>query len=1629
MATKVATKGAGAAPTVEQIQSDIITQLANQYWAPYSTVPRAAYNPKVIEDVYRKEILGTKFSIRRVMLLEFSQYLENYLWPNYSPDKATKAHIISIIAMVNEKFRERVPAWESFKSKPDNFAAFFRHVLQTGLQDDDDISYKERTALIAFLIHCFNSLGEDLIREQVQRLVSLPIWINILPGRREAIFRQNHKYKKFWNVVKKNDLKLSESEKTNVEFDRRFLSNHMEKFCEVLESIDVKGLDDSSCPICILKVEVEEDKIHYCERFLELMIDLEAQLPTRRFFNTVMDDAHLVIKASLSALTQREDGKLFLQVCSHLQFTEQKLILKVGVASTITNLIMMNLRKQLASAETLYNKVCSHLQFTEQSPEQKLILKVGVASTITNLIMMNLRKQLASAETLYNKLLDMLKFYAGFEINEQTGEALTDTEMMIMHYDRITSLQKAAFSNFPELNRFALSNVANIDTRETLMKHFEPLSSEKLHEIGAHLNLLEKPDKENKTTHDEKILRELLISYHERRKSQLESLNAMPLYPTEDVIWDENIVPMEYFSGEGCLALPKLNIQFLTLHDYLLRNFNLFRLESTYEIRQDIEDSVSRMRPWKAEDGSTYFGGWARMAQPIVSFSVVEVAKPNIGENHPSRVRADVNINLNLRTMIRTEWENLRKHDVAFLITVRPPHPIGTRYKHNEHFIPQVGLTYVRGCEVEGMLDENGHLIEEGPEPKPNLPGDTRTFRVWLDPNQYQEDMTATMNGHEDVYDSFNIIMRRKPKENNFKAVLETIRDLMNTECVVPDWLHDIILGYGDPGAARYINMPNQILELDWNDTFLNLDHLKASFPDYKIQVKSDNDGVGIRPPFKLTFPPCKKSGQKRKLDESDNPVDDPDNTIIVEAHVIPNRGPYPYNQPKRNQVAFTPTQIEAVRAGMQPGLTMVVGPPGTGKTDVAVQIISNLYHNFPDQRTLIVTHSNQALNQLFEKIMALDIEERHLLRLGHGEEALETEKDFSRYGRVNYVLAQRLELLAEVGRLQDSLGVPGDVSYTCETAGHFFLYQVLSRWEEFLSKVKPQDGQEGNAEKVKELFPFNKFFENAPQPVFKGRNYDEDMDIAEGCFRHIRKIFQQLEEFRAFELLRSGTERSRYLLVKEARIIAMTCTHAALKRRDLAEVGFQYDNILMEESAQILEIETFIPLLLQNPEDGYNRLKRWIMIGDHHQLPPVIKNMAFQKFSNMEQSLFTRFVRLGVPTVDLDAQGRARPNICSLYNWRYKKLGDLPHVMMWPEYRVANPGFFFDYQLIDVQNFNGVGESEPNPFFYQNLAEAEYAVGLFMYMRLQGYAAEKITILTTYNGQKHLIRDVINQRCGNNPLIGRPHKVTTVDRYQGQQNDYVLLSLVRTKAVGHLRDVRRLVVAMSRARLGLYIFARVSLFQNCFELSAAFTQLTARPLKLYLAPQERYPTQRKQDESPQGPPLIMKDMPQMAKFVYDFYREKVHSIIAQHGIQGDNPNYWRVTITASSSKADCTTGRRKVTSSDIYEHKDYVAISIQIESGLNQLCDLTQSLVHLHKCDSLGFDPRGFQKPGDTKQFVEREQRRYDQTRTEEHPGVDSDSEDEAAGGELQNTETAPSKEEKSDDKETDMEKAESCQ
>ncbi|KAK7856869.1 rna helicase aquarius [Quercus suber] len=422
----------------------------------------------------------------------------------------------------------------------------------------------------------------------------------------------------------------------------------------------------------------------------------------------------------------------------------------------------------------------------------------------------------------------------------------------------------------------------------------------------------------------------------------------------------------------------------------------------------------------------------------------------------------------------------------------------------------------VRGCEIIEVRDEEGTLMndftgrikrDEWKPPK----GELRTVTVALDTAQYHMDVSnIAEKGADDVYGTFNILMRRKPKENNFKAILESIRDLMNEYCIVPDWLHNVFLGYGNPSAAQWTNMPDLLEMVDFKDTFLDADHLK------------DNGSENLQPmpPFRIRLPKTQKGGSHALTGNKISGVDSADgvnmeDTLIVEAYTPPDPGPNPQDQPKQNSVRFTPTQIGAIISGIQPGLTM-------GKTDTAVQILNVLYQNCPSQRTLIITHSNQALNDLFEKIMQRDVPAHYLLRLGQGEQELATDLDFSRQGRVNAMLVQRLELLGEVERLARSLQLPEDVGYTCETAGYFWLLHVYSHWEQFLAACAEN---EDKPTFVKDHFPFKEFFSDTPHPIFMGESFEKDMRAAKGCFRHLKTMFQELEECRAFELLKSTAD------------------------------------------------------------------------------------------------------------------------------------------------------------------------------------------------------------------------------------------------------------------------------------------------------------------------------------------------------------------------------------------------------------------------------------------------------------------------------------------------------------------------
>ena len=110
-----------------------------------------------------------------------------------------------------------------------------------------------------------------------------------------------------------------------------------------------------------------------------------------------------------------------------------------------------------------------------------------------------------------------------------------------------------------------------------------------------------------------------------------------------------------------------------------------------------------------------------------------------------------------------------------------------------------------------------------------------------------------------------------------------------------------------------------QIKTVDFNDTFLSFDHLRHSFPRYDVKVENQTSDdvkneVKLIPPFRVTF---------NEGSETEKP------SIGVEPVVKEKRGPYSFNAPKKNNIPFTPTQVEAIRSGINPGLTLIVGPPG----------------------------------------------------------------------------------------------------------------------------------------------------------------------------------------------------------------------------------------------------------------------------------------------------------------------------------------------------------------------------------------------------------------------------------------------------------------------------------------------------------------------------------------------------------------------------------------------------------------------------------------------------------------------------------------------------------------------------
>lgn len=113
-----------------------------------------------------------------------------------------------------------------------------------------------------------------------------------------------------------------------------------------------------------------------------------------------------------------------------------------------------------------------------------------------------------------------------------------------------------------------------------------------------------------------------------------------------------------------------------------------------------------------------------------------------------------------------------------------------------------------------------------------------------------------------------------------------------------------------------------------------------------------------------------------------------------------------------------------------------------------------------------------------------------------------------------------------------------------------------------------------------------------------------------------------------------------------------------------------------------------------------------------------------------------------------------------------------------------------------------------------------------------------------------------------------------------------IILSLTRTSRVGYLRDIRRLTVALSRARLGLYILGRREVFEACYELREAFQILLQRPDKLALVTGELWPSTRviaDENKAAAGGTLAnevaMEGVEHLGQYVYEMTKTKLQQL------------------------------------------------------------------------------------------------------------------------------------------------------
>ncbi|KAG8185046.1 hypothetical protein JTE90_017067 [Oedothorax gibbosus] len=270
--------------------------------------------------------------------------------------------------------------------------------------------------------------------------------------------------------------------------------------------------------------------------------------------------------------------------------------------------------------------------------------------------------------------------------------------------------------------------------------------------------------------------------------------------------------------------------------------------------------------------------------------------------------------------------------------------------------------------------------------------------------------------------------------------------------------------------------------------------------------------------------------------------------------------------------------------------------------------------------------------------------------------------------------------------------------------------------------------------------------------------------------------------------------------ICQKADVVGMTTTGASKYRQIVQQLNPKV--VIVEEAAEILESHIVTSLA-----PGTQHV---ILIGDHQQLRPNPTVHLLAVKYNLNVSLFERMIENGINCHQLSIQHRMRPEIASLISPHiYENLENHNSVAKFENIKgVLNNVFFVTHAYSELQYSDSKSK--------MNQHEAKFILKLCKYFINQGYSSSQITVLTTYSGQ------LFEMKRLNTLGILRAVKFAVVDDYQGEENDIILISFVRSNedgAIGFLKIANRVCVALSRAKKGLFCIGNFKLLAEKSEL------------------------------------------------------------------------------------------------------------------------------------------------------------------------------------------------------------------